>query len=93
MPAPHPLYRLLTHLYPQTFRRHYGDDLVQHFADLVSDRGARAAWTRTGLDAWTVRETVLAIIGNVAMIGAIGYLVPGLLTPKTPDQRSLAPAP
>ena len=50
MSAPHPLYRSLVRLYPSSFRGHYGDDLVQHFADLVADRGARAAWTRTGVD-------------------------------------------
>jgi hypothetical protein len=50
MSAPHTLYRSLLRLYPSSFRGHYGDDLVQHFADLVTDRGARAAWTRTGVD-------------------------------------------
>ncbi len=50
MSAPHPLYRSLVRLYPSSFRRHYGDDLVQHFADLVADRGAGAAWARTGVD-------------------------------------------
>jgi hypothetical protein len=50
MPASHPLYRSLVRLYPRDFRRGYGDDLVQHFADLVTDRGARLAWTRTGID-------------------------------------------
>ena len=34
-------------------------------------------------DSWTTRETVLAIIGNAALIGAIGFLAAGLLTPKT----------
>jgi hypothetical protein len=46
----HPVYRSLTRLYPREFRLHYGSDLVQHHADLVSDRGAVAAWTRTGVD-------------------------------------------
>ncbi len=50
MPSPHLLYRSLVRLYPRGFRNHYGDDLVAHFADLVADRGARAAWTRTGVD-------------------------------------------
>lgn len=186
------LYPSLVRLYPSAFRREYGDDLVQHFADLAADRGARAAWTRTGLDlaitipryhlerimteqhsattlniaigllataglasamtgvapgmvlfvaavalavtqrstlaralrvpdsrlrhrrlrigavlagvfvtsyvvyslligdTWTVRETVLAIIGTLAMFGAIGFLVAGLLTPRTPDRDQLA---
>lgn len=50
MSSPHLLYRSLLRLYPRGFRGYYGDDLVQHFADLVADRGARAAWTRTGVD-------------------------------------------
>ncbi len=50
MASPHRVYRALIHLYPPDFRRHYGDDLVQHFDDLVSDRGVRVAWARTGLD-------------------------------------------
>ena len=50
MSARHPVYRSLVRLYPKDFRGHYGDDLVQHHADLVTDRGARAAWMRTGVD-------------------------------------------
>jgi len=50
MSARHPVYRSLVRLYPRDFRDHYRDDLVQNFADLVADRGARAAWTRTGVD-------------------------------------------
>lgn len=34
-------------------------------------------------DTWTTRETVLAVIGNAALIGTIGFLAAGLLTPKT----------
>ena len=33
-------------------------------------------------DAWTGRETVLALIGTANMIGAGGYLIAGLLTPR-----------
>lgn len=185
MPASHPIYRTLVRLYPREFRRDYGDDLTQHFDDLVANRGVRAAWSRTALDlavtvpryrletimnepntattitivigliaaagvaglltgvypsalllvvaavlavtqrsaiaralrapnpdrrrhrlqiaavlgaicitsfvayllligdSWTTRETVLAVIGNAAMIGAVGFLAAGLLTPKT----------
>lgn len=50
MAVPHPVYRTLIHLYPAKFRRHYGQDLVQHFDDLAADRGVAAAWARTGLD-------------------------------------------
>lgn len=185
MPAPYPIYRSLVRLYPREFRRDYGDDLVQHFADLVARRGARSAWTRTGLDLivtvpryrlesimneqhsettlsvaitllagagvlsvltgfypgmvllvaalglavakrstlarairtpdssrrrrrlgiaailtaffvtsyavylqvlgdeWTIRETLLAAVGTIAMIGAIVFLIAGLLTPRS----------
>lgn len=34
-------------------------------------------------DSWTTRETVLAVIGNLSMFCSIGYLVAGLLTPKS----------
>jgi len=43
-------YAALVRLYPPSFRQHYGNDLVQHFRDLASDRGIRAAWTRSALD-------------------------------------------
>ena len=186
MPAPHPIYRSLLRLYPGSFRSHYGDDLVQQFADLVRDRGARAAWARTGVDlivtvpryrletimneqhsattvnigitllavggavgvltdfypgivlfaaalglavvqrstiarairtpdsdrrrhrlvlaavlgavfvacyvafnlligeSWTIRETLLCLVGTPAMFGAIVFLIAGLLTPRSP---------
>jgi hypothetical protein len=194
VPSPHPLYRSLVRLYPGAFRREYGDDLVAHYADLVADRGARAARTRTALDlaitipryhleyvmteqhstailgvviglfaaggvasimtdvgpgailfviaallavtqrsalarairvpdsnlrrrrlwsaailgatfvvasviyiltvgaTWSTSDTLLAIIGNAALLGAIGYLIAGLLTPRTPDHRIATPA-
>lgn len=50
MPAPDSVYRSLVRLYPRDFRARYADDLVQHFADLVTDRGAGKAWARTGID-------------------------------------------
>lgn len=194
MTGPHPLYRSLVRLYPSAFRREYGEDLVAHYADLVADRGARAARTRTALDlavtipryhlehvmteqhsattltiviglfavgglaslmsglyagmflfivaavlavtkrstlaralrvpdsnlrrrrlrtaailgvifvasyityslligeSWTTRETLLAIIGTLAMFAAIGYLIAGLLTPRTTDHDIAARA-
>lgn len=49
-PARHRLYRACIILYPPTFRRQYREDLVQHFDDLVVDRGRRGACLRTGLD-------------------------------------------
>lgn len=191
MPRPHPLYRSLVRLYPSAFRHEYGEDLVAHYADLVTDRGARAARSRIALDLaitipryhldhimteqhsattlsiviglfaagglaslmtgvgpgvilfavaavlavaqrsalaralrvpdsnlrrrrlqtaavlgvifvasyavyslligdhWTVRETVLATIGTLAMFGAGGFLIAGLATPRTPGHRPL----
>jgi len=41
-------------------------------------------------DTWTGRETVLAIIGTLAMFGAIGFLIAGLLTPRTPHYSEVA---
>jgi hypothetical protein len=38
-------------------------------------------------DTWTTRETVLAIICNAAMIGAVGFLAAGLLTPRTSERH------
>lgn len=49
-PARHMVYRACINLYPPTFRRHYREDLVQHFDDLVVDRGPRVASFRTALD-------------------------------------------
>jgi hypothetical protein len=36
-------------------------------------------------DTWTVRETVLTVIGTIAMIGAPVFLIAGLLTPRSLD--------
>lgn len=33
---------------------------------------------------WTARDTVIAVVGNAAMLGSIGYLISGLLTPRAP---------
>jgi hypothetical protein len=49
-PARHGVYRACITLYPASFRRHYREDLVQHFDDLVDERGLRRACLRTGLD-------------------------------------------
>jgi hypothetical protein len=189
MAGSHPIYHALVRLYPRAFRDAYGDDLVQHLEDLVTDRGIRAAWGRTALDlavtvasyrletimserhsatiitvavgllaaagvvstlvglfpgalllvvagalavaqrsaiaravrapdphrrrrrlrtaavlgvvfvasfvayliligdTWSTRDTVLAITGNAAMIGAVGFLAAGLLTPKTYERH------
>ena len=44
------MYRACINLYPPTFRREYGEDLVQHFDDLVVHLGLRRACLRTCLD-------------------------------------------
>jgi hypothetical protein len=44
------VYRALVRLYPKDFRRHYGDDLVQHFVDLLGRDGASRTWPRITLD-------------------------------------------
>lgn len=43
-------YRVLVNLYPASFRREYGEDMVALFEDLVADRGTAAATIRTGVD-------------------------------------------
>ena len=43
-------YRALVRLYPKDFRRHYGDDLVQNFVDLLGRDGASRTWPRVALD-------------------------------------------
>lgn len=43
-------YSAVVRLYPRNFRREFGDDLVRHFENLVSDIGPRRAWSRTLLD-------------------------------------------
>ena len=40
------LFRRLLRLYPRSFHEWYGADLESDFADLVRERGPRAAWTR-----------------------------------------------
>ncbi|MEO8162803.1 MAG: hypothetical protein ABI590_03400 [Ilumatobacteraceae bacterium] len=44
------IYESMLWLYPRDFRRNYGDDLVQNFADLLGDRGIRSTWARTSVD-------------------------------------------
>jgi uncharacterized membrane protein YiaA len=44
------IYRTLVRLYPGEFRRHFGDDLVQHFIDLVERDGPASAWRCTLID-------------------------------------------
>lgn len=44
------VYRVLTGLYPRSFRKQYGSDLVQAFGDLVRQRGVASTWTRTCID-------------------------------------------
>lgn len=86
MSSPHPVYRSLLVLYPREFRREYGPDLVQQHADLVHDRGARAAWTRTGLDLrvtvpryrlerlMSEQNSATTIHVGIALIAAVGVV-------------------
>jgi hypothetical protein len=74
-------YRSLLRLYPRDFRTDYGDDLVQHFADLVTDRGTRAAWTRTTNDLIiTVPRYRLESIMSEKASTTTSYLTIGVLT-------------
>ena len=59
------VYRLLTGLYPQSFRREYASDLVQAFTDFARQHGAVSAWGRTCVDlAVTVPRCHLEVIMN-----------------------------
>ena len=84
------VYRSLTRLYPKAFRRHYGDDLVQNFADLIERDGARRAWVRTTVDLLVTvprfrLETIMnprqstgalyAIIATLAGAGVLSVMV------------------
>ena len=86
----HRLYRALTRLYPNDFRDHYRDDLVQHHADLIGERGIAAAWARTGLDLLVTvpryrlettmnnrhsATTLNVVIGLVAAAGVASFVV------------------
>ena len=86
----HRVYRALTCLYPRDFRNHYRDDLVQHHADLIGERGTAAAWTRTALDLLVTvpryhLETIMdnrhssttlnVTIGLIATAGAVCFVV------------------
>lgn len=94
MSAPHPVYRSLVRLYPRDFRDRFGDDLVQHFADLVNDRGNARAWARTGIDLTVtlpryrleriMSEQHSATTLNVAITLLVGCGVVSLLTDLYP---------
>ena len=92
-PARHALYRACISLYPPTFRRHYGEDLVQHFEDLVADRGLRRACIRTGLDLVVTipiyrlervmsQHSATALVVVISLAAGAGVL--GLLTGSYP---------
>lgn len=80
------VYRALIRLYPRDFRDRYRDDLVQSFADLVDDRGARAAWARTAVDLivtvpryrleaiMTERHSTTTLSVTIAVLAAAGLL-------------------
>jgi hypothetical protein len=81
MASPHRVYRALIHLYPPDFRRRYSQDLVQHFDDLIADRGVAAAWARTSLDLTiTVPRYQLERIVNQHQSTTTLHATVGLLT-------------
>ena len=81
MPGPHPLYRGLIRLYPSAFRHEYGEDLLAHYADLVAERGARAARARTALDlAITIPRYPLERVMTEQHSAIVLSLVIGLFT-------------
>ena len=43
-------------------------------------------------DSWTITDTLLALVGTLAMIAAPLFLLAGLLTPRTPDEEDLVRA-
>ena len=81
MARPHAAYRALVRLYPRSFRSEYGDDLVDHHADLIADRGAGAAWARTALDVlvtlprYHLEHVMSERHGTTALGATIGLLV------------------
>ena len=42
-------------------------------------------------DTWSTRETVLAVLGYATMIGPVGFLAAGLLTPATATTTNPTP--
>ena len=73
---------MLVRLYPRQFRREFGDDLVQMFADLTERDGSAAAWRRTVVDLGVTvpryrLETIMSarrsssVIWLSAIVGAI----------------------
>ncbi len=93
MSSPHRIYRALIHLYPADFRRDYGQDLVQHLDDLVSDRGLPAAWARTGLDLtvtvprYRLERIMTEPHSNTALHATVALLVLGGVATLTMDSR------
>lgn len=100
--ARHGLYRACINLYPPSFRSHYREDLVQHFDDLVVDRGLRRAWLRTGLDLvitvpnyqleriMTEQRSATTLVVLISLVAAAGAL--SLLTGVGPGLAFLGAA-
>jgi hypothetical protein len=47
-----------------------------------------AVYLATIGDTWTPKDTLLATVGTLAMFGGAGYLIAGLLTPRSPHPVS-----
>lgn len=79
-------YRAMVGLYPRGFRREFGDDLVRHFAELVSDLGPRRAWSRTLLDLiitlpiYRLEAIMTPSSSHVALNLTIAILAAGLIS-------------
>lgn len=64
----HPLYRLSLHLYPKSYQREYGDQMVQTLEDLLEE--ATTSLDRTAVWLRVIAETPLSVIReNVNNIG------------------------
>jgi hypothetical protein len=84
------VYRSMLRCYPRDFRTEYRDDLVDHFCDLVADRGVARAWMRTAADLIVTvpryrmehimseqasTTTLSVVIGVLALAGVASVLV------------------
>lgn len=77
MTPAHGAYRALVRLYPRAFRSRYGEDLVQHFGDLVADHGPTAAWRRAVVDLVVTvpRYRLEAIVSSDNSSNAVAVLI------------------
>lgn len=84
------IYGALVRLYPAAFRREYRDDLVQVFADLITDEGPARAWRCTTLDlivtvpryrlerVMSPRQSTSSLYVIIALLATAGFLSIGI---------------